>query len=81
MRDIFHKLQTSNRRFDRSKQRIACYEKLSKFKLNPSVNESGKSILLQLRRSKINIVAQRSSTLPEYEKRRETTQFDESLNP
>jgi len=48
---------------------------MSKFELNPTVNESGKSILLKLRISEKYVVAQRlmhspndHSTLPEYEK-------------
>jgi len=47
---------------------------MSKFELNPTVNESGKSILLKLRISEKYIVGQRPrhspsdhSKLPEYE--------------
>jgi len=52
------------------------------------VNGSGKSFLLQLHRSgkkrsrpATKSLAQRSPTLPEYEKQHETVQFYESLNP
>ena len=61
---------------------------MSKFELNQMVNESGKSILLKLRISEKYTVAQRAKALTqrlcdtlEYEKRRQTSQFHEYLNP
>ena len=63
MCDTFLKLQTSNRRSNRSNHKIACYEQKSKFELNPMVNESGKSILLKLRILEKHTVAQRPKAL------------------
>jgi len=57
MRDTFLKLHTSNRRSNRSNHKVACYEP------NPTVNESGKSILLKLRILEKYTVAQRPSQL------------------
>jgi len=68
---------------------------MSKFELNQTVNESGKSIFLKLRISEKYTVAQRAKELAqrakelaqrlcdasEYEKRRQTSQFHEYLNP
>ena len=61
---------------------------MSKFELNPTVNESENSILLKLRISEKYPVAQRVKELAqrlcdasEYEKRRQTSQFHEYLNP
>jgi len=54
---------------------------MSKFELNQMVNESGKSILLKLRISEKYTVAQRLCDTSEYEKRRQTSQFHEYLNP
>jgi len=61
---IFCKLQTSNRQSDLSKQRKHVMDQVSMFELNPTVKELGKSILLQLRKSEINVVAQRPSHSP-----------------
>jgi len=60
MCDTFLKLQTSNRRSNRSNHNM---NQMSKFELNLTVNESGKSILLKLRISEKYIVAQRPSQL------------------
>ena len=68
---------------------------MSKFELNQTVNESGKSIFLKLRISekytivqRVKELAQRAKELAqrlcdasEYEKRRQTSQFHEYLNP
>jgi len=62
---------------------------MSKFELNPTVNESGKSILLKLRISeKYTVTQQRSKELvqrlcdaSDYKKCRQTSQFHEYLNP
>jgi len=61
---------------------------MSKFELNPTVNESGKSILLKLRILEKYTIAQRAKELAqwlcdtsEYEKRRQTSQLHEYLNP
>jgi len=61
---------------------------MSKYELNLTVNESGKPILLKLRISEKYTIAQRAKELAqrlcdtsEYEKRRQTSQFHEYLNP
>jgi len=60
---------------------------MSKFELNPTVNESEKSILLKLPISEkytvaqwVKELAQRLCDASEYEKRRQTSQFHEYLN-
>jgi len=61
---------------------------MSKFELNPTVNESRKSILLKVRISEKYTVAQWAKELAqwlcdisEYEKWCQTSQFHEYLNP
>jgi len=61
---------------------------MSKFELNPTVNESRKSILLKLRilekytvAQRAKEVAQRLCDASDYEKWHQTSQFHEYLNP
>jgi len=68
MRDTFLKLQIYNRRSNRSNHKIHVMNHMSKFELNPTVNESGKSILLKLCISEKHTVAQLLCDASEYEK-------------